>query len=67
MYKEFGDSSINFVVRFWTNATKNREILMARSKAVIEIKKVYDANGINIPFPIRTIDFTNSLNVQKDT
>ena len=66
MYKEFGDSSINFVVRFWTNATGNRDILFARSKAIIEIKKIYDENGINIPFPIRTIDFTNKLGIRKD-
>lgn len=61
MYQEFGDSSINFVVRFWSNVSKKRDILLAQSKAIIAIKKVYDQNGINIPFPIRTIDFTNKL------
>lgn len=65
MYKEFGDSSINFVVRFWTVATNNREVLFARSKAIIEIKKVYDQNKINIPFPIRTLEFNNKLNIEK--
>ena len=63
MYKEFGDSSINFVVRFWIAATNNRQLLFARSKAIIEIKKVYDQNGINIPFPIRTLEFTNKLGI----
>lgn len=63
MYKEFGDSSINFVVRFWTDVKKNRDILVARNKAIIEIKKVFDAHDINIPFPIRTIDFSNRLNL----
>ena len=63
MYKEFGDSSINFVVRFWTNVKTNREVLLARSKAVIEIKKAFDANDINIPFPIRTLEFNNKLNI----
>ncbi len=65
MYKEFGDSSINFVVRFWTNVTKNRDILFARSKAIIAMKKVFDQHDINIPFPIRTIDFTNNLGIAK--
>jgi small conductance mechanosensitive channel len=65
MYKEFGDSSINFVVRFWTKVTKNRDILFARSTAIIAIKKVFDQHDINIPFPIRTIDFTNKLGLQK--
>jgi small conductance mechanosensitive channel len=65
MYNEFGDSSINFVVRFWTNVTSNRDILMARSAAIIAIKKVYDEHDVNIPFPIRTLEFNNKLNIQK--
>ena len=63
MYKEFGDSSINFVVRFWTDVSKNRDVLVARNLAIIAIKKAFDKNGINIPFPIRTIDFTNKLSI----
>ncbi len=63
MYNEFGDSSINFTVRFWIPATDNRQLLFARSKAIIEIKKVYDQNGINIPFPIRTLEFNNKLGI----
>lgn len=66
MYKEFGDNSFNYVVRFWTNATINRDILLARSKAIIEIKRVYDQKKNNIPFPIRTIDFSNKLDIQTE-
>ena len=65
MYNEFGDSSINFVVRFWANVTSNRDILIARSAAIIAIKKVYDEHDVNIPFPIRTLEFKNKLNIQK--
>jgi len=65
MYNEFGDSSINFIVRFWSDATNNRDILFARSSAIIAIKKVYDHHDINIPFPIRTLEFNNRLNIQK--
>lgn len=65
MYKEFGDSSINFVVRFWTDVKRNRDILIARNRAIIELKKVFDAHDINIPFPIRTIDFSNTLSLNK--
>lgn len=61
MFTEFGGSSINFVVRFWTDVQKNRDILIAKDIAIIEIKKTFDKNGINIPFPIRTIDFSNPL------
>ena len=63
MFQEFGDSSINFVVRFWTDVTRNRDILVAKNTAIIAIKKAFDKNGINIPFPIRTIDFTNKLSI----
>lgn len=56
-YQEFGDSSINFVVRFWTDVNKQKDVLISQSKAVMAIKKVFDANDINIPFPIRTLDF----------
>lgn len=65
MYKEFGDSSINFVVRFWADVTKQRDILVAKNKAIIELKKAFDQHDINIPFPIRTIDFTNKLSINK--
>lgn len=64
MYREFGESSINFTTRFWTDVVKNRDILMAKNKAIIAIKKAFDKEGINIPFPIRTIDFTNPLDVE---
>ena len=65
LYNEFGDSSINFVLRFWTDATKNRDLLVAQNKAIIAIKKAYDEKDINIPFPIRTIDFSNKLSLNK--
>jgi small conductance mechanosensitive channel len=56
-YNEFGDSSINFKVRFWLNITAEKDYKKAASEAVIKIKKAYDENDIMIPFPIRTIDF----------
>lgn len=56
-YQEFGDSSINFVLRFWVPAVKNRDLLVAQNEAIIAIKKVYDEHDFNIPFPIRTLDF----------
>lgn len=55
-YEEFGDSSINFSIRFWIEAD-HPTFLAARSKAIKAIKQSYDENGITIPFPIRTLDF----------
>ncbi len=56
-YTEFGDSSINFTIRFWTDVSKQRDILFAKHKAIVALKKAFDENDINIPFPIRTLDF----------
>ena len=58
-YLEFGDSSINFQVRFWVDATEQLAALEAKSKAIIAVKKVLDENGIEIPFPIRTVYMKN--------
>lgn len=63
-YTEFGASSINFVCRFWINSTNAKNRLIAKSKAIIAIKKAFDKEGITIPFPIRTLEFSNQLNLQ---
>ncbi|WP_339709159.1 mechanosensitive ion channel [uncultured Kriegella sp.] len=56
-FTEFGDSSINFMTRFWIDMVKSKQEHTARHKAVKLIKSNFDAKGINIPFPIRTLDF----------
>ncbi len=56
-YTEFGDSSINYVIRYWTNVKDRKDILTAQSLGILAIKKAYNTNDINIPFPIRTLDF----------
>lgn len=56
-FLEFGDSSINFVVRYWVNFNKQTDYLKAVSDGVKNIKSAYDANDITIPFPIRTLNF----------
>ena len=56
-YREFGGSSINYVVRFWIEASSNKHYNDMRSRAIKAIKAAYDKEGISIPFPIRTLDF----------
>jgi small conductance mechanosensitive channel len=56
-YKEFGNSSINFVVRYWVGFNKETDYLRALSQGIKNIKKAYEQNGITITFPIRTLDF----------
>ena len=62
-YTEFGGSSINYLCRFWIDAESMLEKLKAKTKAIIEIKKAYDKEAINIPFPIRTLQFDNKLQI----
>lgn len=56
-YQKFGDSSINFVVRYWVDFNRQTDYLRALSDGIKRIKAAYDANNITIPFPIRTLDF----------
>ncbi|MDN3619542.1 mechanosensitive ion channel family protein [Polaribacter undariae] len=55
-YTEFGDSSINFLCRFWVDSTNAMGKLKAKSLAIIKIKQAFDKENINIPFPMRTLE-----------
>ncbi len=66
-FTEFGDSSINFMVRFWADCVNIKQEHAARHKAIKIIKKHFDKREINIPFPIRTLDFgKNNLQIVKE-
>lgn len=56
-YNEFGDSSINFLLRLWIKSPEQPIYLNVGSEAIMRVKKAYDKNNIIIPFPIRTLDF----------
>lgn len=51
----FGESSINFSVRFWVDSKSNW--LKTKSEVIHLIKQHLDHAGIGIPFPIRTLVF----------
>ena len=56
-YAEFGDSSINFNIRFWIKYPGQPGFFKVKTDAIKAIKKALDENDIMIPFPIRTLDF----------
>lgn len=56
-FTEFGDSSINYQLRFWANVANQGDVYKAQHQAILAIKKAYNEHNINIPFPIRTLDF----------
>ncbi|MBW1743008.1 MAG: mechanosensitive ion channel [Deltaproteobacteria bacterium] len=49
---ELADSSVNFVVRPWTNAGDYWDVYFDITE---NIKKALDAEGVNIPFPQRDV------------
>jgi len=55
MFTAFADSSITFQLRFWVPFRRQVDYVGARSEAIIRVKRAFDAAGINIPFPIRTL------------
>ena len=52
-YQEFGDSSINFNAVLHAKKFVNQ--YMIKHKFIMAITKRYREEGINIPFPIRTV------------
>lgn len=56
-FTEFGDSSINFQLRFWLRNPDWKGHVAARSAAIMALKRAFDEKDIMIPFPIRTLDF----------
>jgi small conductance mechanosensitive channel len=55
LLNEFSDNSINFLVRFWVDS--HAKWLNTKSEVIHSIKQHFDAEGIEIPFPIRTLVF----------
>ncbi len=58
--QEFGSSSINFEVAWWTGS-KPVNIRASRDEVISSIKRALDDAGIEIPFPYRTLTFKEPL------
>ncbi|MGB3402414.1 MAG: mechanosensitive ion channel family protein [Microcoleaceae cyanobacterium] len=54
----FGDSSIDFIVRYWTKS-QQKSVRTIQTKVMISIKSALDKAEISIPYPIRTLYFYN--------
>jgi len=50
----FGDSSIDFIVRYWCDS-QQKQSRKVQTKAMIALKKALDGANISIPYPIRTL------------
>ena len=56
-YEEFGDSSINFRVRILVNAFEDQFLI--KHAFIKALHKRFNTEGIEIPFPIRTLYMKN--------
>ena len=54
LVESLGDSSVNLWIRVWC---KRQDYLPAQSMAYQMIKESFDAHGISIPFPTRTVEY----------
>ncbi len=54
-YTEFGASSINLDLRYWTGSTQ-AELRRVQDQVVERVKAAFDDAGIDIPFDIVTLD-----------
>ncbi|MGB5596837.1 MAG: mechanosensitive ion channel family protein [Crocosphaera sp.] len=50
----FGDSSIDLIVRYWTSPSQAL-VRRIQSQTIMAIKEAFDQADINIPYPIRTV------------
>ena len=50
----FGDSSIDLVVRYWTSP-QQKIVRQIQTQMIISIKDAFDKASISIPYPIRTL------------
>lgn len=60
---EFGDSSINFKLRFWI-ADPQQGLTNIRGKVMRELWYAFKENDIGIPFPHREVIFRNTLKTE---
>jgi small-conductance mechanosensitive channel len=58
--KEFGDSSINFLVRWWAGS-KPYDAHRSRDAVVRAVKRALDEAGMELPYPYRTLTFKEPL------
>jgi small-conductance mechanosensitive channel len=58
----FGESSLEFVLRFWINDPQNG-LTNIRGKVLLALWDVFKLNDIKIPFPHREIVLRNPLQI----
>ena len=55
----FGDSTIDLMVRWFIEDGTQANKVTSIHQVIVEIKKALDTAGVNMPFPIRTLDLSD--------
>lgn len=63
LFQNFGDSSLDFILRGWTKDFDNW--LAIESNLRFEINRLFEENDIVIPFPQTDLNFKNNLLIDK--
>jgi len=58
-FNKFNDSSLNILVVHWWNSTDFKEYLGGFQKLNLELKRRFDAEGIDFAFPTQTVYVKN--------
>ncbi len=61
---EFGDSSINFLLRFWIDDPQ-QGLTNVRGKVLLALWDTFKANGIGIPFPHREVIMKTPVTIEQ--
>lgn len=59
-FEEFGDSSLNFTLRYWIS-DPNKGIITIRAPVMLALWDAFKEAGIQIPFPVRDVRITQSV------
>lgn len=62
---EFGASSVDFEVTWWTGSAPV-DVRRSRDEVIASVKRALDDAGIEIPFPYRTLTFSEPLKLEQD-
>lgn len=62
---EYGDSSVNYVLRFWIT-DPSVGVVNIRSEVLISLWYALKEAGVSIPYPRRDLDFTQPVRVQME-
>jgi len=64
-FEEFGDSSLNFSLRYWI-ADPDNGIINVRAPVMLALWDAFKEAGIEIPFPVRDVRITQNMAPARD-